>query len=212
MHPECLLSECTITVLDYETTGAVSGYPIEPWQVGAARLVNGRLDEKQSFRSFIRTGDRPFNPCVPGRHAENKREILHAPQLPEIWLSLRPWLDGQIVAAHAIATEKKFTLRMAPFHPPAYWIDTLALAKKAWPQEKKFSLEVILQRLGFVERMSQLCPLLAPHDALYDAVGAALLLERLLTLDKWQNLRLADAVAMSSRWQKHESGLSCRSV
>jgi len=197
-----LLSKCTITVIDFETTGAVNGYPIEPWQVGAARLKDGRLDETKSFRSFIRTGDRPFNPRVPGRHAENRREILQAPLLSEIWLGLRPWLDGQIVAAHAVATEKKFTLRMAPLHPPAYWIDTLALAKKAWPDEKKFSLQTILQRLGIIERMNRLCPLLAPHDALYDAIGAALLLERLLTLDQWKNLRLSDAVAMSSRSHK----------
>lgn len=192
-----LLRECSITVLDFETTGSVGGYPIELWQVGAVRLVGGKLDEEQSFRSFIRTGDRPFSPQAPGRHAEFRREILSAPTSPETWLSLRPWVDGQILAAHNVATERKFLTRMAPMHPPTGWIDSLALTRKAFPGEKSYKLEALTVRMGFEPRIRSLCPALLPHDALYDAVACALLIEKILSLESWRDLTLEDIASFA---------------
>ena len=32
-----------LTVLDFETTGAVAGHPDEPWQVGMVELQAGRV-------------------------------------------------------------------------------------------------------------------------------------------------------------------------
>lgn len=190
MDNQMLATNTTITVIDFEGTGAVKGYPDEPWQIGLVQLQHGKVNIATSFESLLRIGDRPFNRYAPGRHAELRPSLLQAPTLNTLWPKLRPWLEAPALAAHNAATENRYLSEAFPLHPPQHWIDTLNLIRIAYPSLRSHKLETLLPQLKLTDRLNALLPDRAPHDALYDAVGCALLLETLLQLPGWESLTL----------------------
>jgi DNA polymerase-3 subunit epsilon len=188
-----LIRETTLTVLDFETTGSVPGFDTEPWQVAAVVLKNGRVDPQQTFESLIRVDiNRPFNAYAPGKHHKLREEIAAADEVSRVWKKLEGWVTGRPLAAHNVATEKKFLRQMAPMHRFGLWVDTLALARQAWPKAPSHKLEALIAGLRLEVRVRELCPRGAAHDALYDAFSCAVLLEHLLAQPGWENLSLND--------------------
>ena len=119
-----LATDATITVLDFEGTGAVKGFPDEPWQIGLVQLVNGKLEPDTQFESLLRVGDRPFNRYAPGRHAELRERMATAPTLGTLWPQLRDKVEGPPLVAHNAATENRYLMQAFPLHPPRQWIDS----------------------------------------------------------------------------------------
>ena len=76
------------------------------------------------------------------------------------------------------------------------WIDTLKLAREAWPGLASYALESLVETLQLKERIEMLVPDRSAHDALYDAVAAAVLLERLCN-DGWGNISLQNLINKS---------------
>ncbi len=190
------------TALDFETTGSVPGFRNEPWQIGLCTL---RLEGPQPplvddiAGSWLRVApSRPFNRHAPGRHAQLRDVLAEAPSLPDLWPSLEPRLAGVPLVAHNVGTERSMLADAFPLHPFGPWIDTLALARLAWPGLPSYALEDLAPQLGLLDDLRSLCPHAAPHDARYDAVAAALLLGRLLTLPEWDALSLDELAAASS--------------
>ena len=128
-----LIRETTLTVLDFETTGSVPGFDTEPWQIGAVVMRKGRVTS-ETFESLIRVdANRPFNAYAPGDHHRRRDEIAAAPGVSSVWKNIEPWVTNRPLAAHNAAVEKKFLRRMAPMHRFGPWVDTLTLARQAWP-------------------------------------------------------------------------------
>ena len=184
-----LIRETTLTVLDFETTGSVPGFDTEPWQVAAVVLKNGLVDPRQTFESLVRVDiNRPFNAYAPGKHHKLRDEIAAAAEVSTVWKKLEGWVTGRPLAAHNVATEKKFLRQMAPMHRFGPWVDTLALVRQAWPKAPSHKLEDLISGLKLEARVRELCPYGEAHDALYDAVSCAVLLEHLLTQSGWGDL------------------------
>lgn len=184
-----------ILALDFESTGTVADYPNEPWQLGMVILAGGRVQPDRHFSTLLHIGDRPFSPYAPGQHHQRRDELARAPTLSELWPQLQDWWLGRPLAAHNCSVEQGFVQATAPLHRFGPWIDTLRLARYAYPQLASHALEDLLRELNLLARCGQLCPGLAPHDALFDAVGAALLLEHFLALPGWREL---DAAALAN--------------
>ncbi len=180
--------------IDFETTGAVSGYPVEPWQVGIVRLRDGRVCAGERFESLLRVGDRPFNPRAPGRHALLREQLAAAPRPGELWPDLMAWTSGVPLVAHNIGTERSVLARLAPLHRFGPWVDTLALVRRAFPGLASKALDEVTAALGLEERVASLCPGRGAHDALFDAAACAVLLEYLLALPGWEHVTV-DALA-----------------
>lgn len=177
--------EAILTVLDFESTGAVRGHADEPWQVGMVEMRGGRVTSR-CHESWLRVAaDRPFNPYAPGRHAEIRGRLAAAPAMAELWPTWRPWLEGRALAAHNIGTERKFLRRAAPMHVMGPWIDTLRLARHARPDLEGHSLSEVCEAMGLVVRTREFCPGRDWHDALFDAFASALVLEHCLALPGW---------------------------
>ncbi len=188
-----MLRLTTLTVLDFETTGSVPGFDTEPWQIGAVRLVNGRVEPDQTFESLIRVdANRPFSAYAPGTHHKLRKEIAAAPKVSDVWKRLENWVTTCPLVAHNISVEKKFLRHMAPMHRFSPWVDTLALARKAWPNAPTHKLGDLIEGLGLDTHVRKLCPNRDAHDALYDAIACAVLLEKILTLPGWENSRIDD--------------------
>jgi len=177
--------EADITAIDFETTGVVEDLPSEPWQIGMVKMRGGAVDDSRQFTSLLRVGDRPFNPNAPGNHHKLRSEIAEAPTTGELWPELQEWWMGSPLAAHNISVEKNLIEAAAPLHRPGPWIDTLKLARVAYPALESHKLEDLLVRLKLIGRTRELCPGREAHDALFDAIGCAVLLGHFLGLDGW---------------------------
>ena len=189
-----------ITVLDYESTGVFAGYPNEPWQIGLVSLKAGKVAMDSMFGSLLRVdANRPFNPHAPGRHALLRNEIAEAPTPQDLWSQIKPRLLGLPLCAHNVATEKKFLRAMAPMHTFGPWLDTLRIARSVWPGMASYSLGDLVDGLNLKPRVDALCPGHAVHDALYDAVASALLLEHLLNQPGWNLCTLEELLSLSHK-------------
>ncbi|MDT8391205.1 MAG: exonuclease domain-containing protein [Lentisphaeria bacterium] len=183
-----LARDAAFTSIDFETTGVVGDAPSLPWQVGLVFFAAGRVRGDHQFTSLLRVGDRPFNFYAPGRHARLRKEIAAAPTLCDLWPVLTGWLTNRLLVAHNTATEKKCLSEAFPLWRCGGWIDTLTLARIAYPDASSHQLSDLLAILNLKEATDRLCPGLEAHDALYDACASAVLLEHFLALPGWENV------------------------
>lgn len=178
----------TFCAIDFETTGSVEGYPVEPWQIGVAVWKRG--EEPVLWESLLQVGPRPFHPRAPGRHARIRAQLEKSPHLKDCLGDLRTHCMGHPMVAHNVATEQGCLRREVPMESFGPWIDTLKLARMAWPALESHTLESLLDTLGLTKQVQQCLPDRAAHDALYDALGSAVLLDHLLSSPGWSEVSL----------------------
>jgi DNA polymerase III subunit epsilon len=183
--------------IDFETTGAVSGWPVEPWQVGVVRVRNGQVQAEECFERLLHASpERPFNPHAPGRHARLRDALATAPTLAALWPEFSPWVMTGPLVAHGAGTERSLLRRAAPLHRPGPWVDTLRLVRHAYPHLPGKSLAEVVAALGLESRVAALAPGRQAHDALYDAYACAAVLEHCLALPGWENVTVRALVEL----------------
>ncbi len=196
MEQSNVILNAEITVLDYESTGSLRGFENEPWQIGMVSLKGGKVDPGSMFESLLRVDiNRPFNPHAPGRHALLRDDIAAAPSPQKLWPQIRGCLERPL-CAHNVATEKKFTRAMAPMHQFGPWIDTLKIARRVWPGCPSYALEDLVVMLDLKPKVDELCAGKEAHDALYDAVASAMILEHLLEQPGWGNITIGELASI----------------
>jgi len=181
------ISQAELLAIDFETTGVVAEYPAEPWQIGLVRMRDRKVSTETYESLLLVDQDRPFNHMAPGRHAELREELAAAPTMGQLWPELRTWCQVPLVA-HNAATEKKHLRAAAPIHKFGPWIDTLKLARIAYPAFVTHKLDDLVDILKLRKRVDAICPERVAHDALYDAIACGMLLEHLLALPGWESL------------------------
>ncbi len=200
MPEETPARQCDFTVLDFETTGVVKGYQSLPWQLGAVTVRAGVLDlGAPSFDTYLCVPEEyPFSKHAPGEHRANRAAIARAPAFETVWQALHSRLSVTVPVAHNVGTERNILLKFAPMTRYPYWVDTLKLTRTIYPGLTSYALEDLIPLLGLQEKLTALVPGRAPHDAYYDAVACALLLEHILALPGWDEVTLA-TLTMNSR-------------
>ena len=183
-----------LTALDFETTGTVRGFSSLPWQVGAVTMDARRLnmDGPQMDTLLCVPEDHPFSPHAPGTYRTRRPDIAAAPAAMEVWPDLHALLSDSIPVAHNISTERTLLRRLAPMTEYPAWIDTLPLARHTWPGLPSYALDRLIPTLGLQSRLEALVPGREAHDAYYDAVACALLLETMLALPGWEHVTPED--------------------
>ncbi len=169
--------QCRFTAIDFESAGAVRGKTDTPVQVGLASwsLENGHSD---TFVSYLHT-DQPIQWAAQKVHGITAGDLKCAPSLLTLWPELKKRLSGAIVVAHGKGTEKRF-LRAFPGHGFGPWVDTLLLARAAWPDLADHSLGTVCDTHGLTEKIQRLVQEKTWHDALFDSVASVVLLEYLI--------------------------------
>ncbi len=172
-----LVRHCRFTAIDFESAGAARGSTDSPVQIGLASWsMDGGHDDP--FVSYLRT-DQPVQWAARKVHGIGPEQLADAPPLLTLWPELKSRLAGAVVVAHGKGTEKRF-LRAFPGHGFGPWIDTLLLARAAWPDLPDHSLGALCEHRGLTAAVNTLVPGKSWHDALFDAVASLVLLERLI--------------------------------
>jgi DNA polymerase-3 subunit epsilon len=133
-----------------------------------------------AFVSYLHT-DQEIHWSAQKVHGITVAHLTEAPTLLSLWPELKSRLAGAIVVAHGKGTEKRF-LRTFPGHGFGPWIDTLHLARAAWPDLKSHSLGALCDSQNLTEIIRTLVAGKNWHDALFDAVASLVLLARIIEI------------------------------
>lgn len=173
-----LVNQCRFTAIDFESAGASRGSTDTPVQVGLC-CWSAREGHHSPFVSHLHT-DRPILWSARKVHGISAEQLRDAPTLLSLWPELKTRLAGAVVVAHGKGTEKRF-LRAFPGHGFGPWIDTLLLARAAWPDLGDHSLSALCEAHGLTAMVRSLVPGKTWHDALFDAAASLVLLEHLVS-------------------------------
>ena len=170
------IGDCRFAAIDFESAGAARGRTDVPVQVGLATWSSSG-GHGERFMSYL-ASDAPITWSARKVHGIRDEDLAGAPGLLALWPEIKRHLVGAVVVAHGKGTEKRF-LRAFPGHGFGPWVDTLLLARAAWPELPDHSLSALCEARGLSPKVAAMIPGRRWHDALYDAVASLVLLEDL---------------------------------
>jgi DNA polymerase-3 subunit epsilon len=171
-----LLSELSYTVFDTETTGLNPSAGDAIIQIGAARIVNGRLLRQESFDQLV-DPVRLIPAASTQIHGITPDMVAGKPRIGAVLPVFHAFAQDTVLVAHNAAFDMKFLqLQEAStgvaFHQPV--LDTLLLSAVVHPNQESHRLEAIAERFNLT--------LLGRHTALGDAMVTAEVWLRLIPL------------------------------
>lgn len=178
MTEATLIRDCRFAAIDFESAGASRGSSDVPVQIGMA-VWSPASGHSGAFVSFLRT-NRPITWQAHKVHGIKPADLADAPALVELWPEVKQRLTSSVVVAHGKGTERRF-LRSFPGHGFHPWLDTLLLARAAWPALPDHSLGTLCSTLGLTDQVAALVPNRSWHDALFDAAASLVLLRHVIT-------------------------------
>lgn len=173
---ERLLSEIAYTVFDTETTGLDPAGGDEIIQIGATRIVNGRMLASECFDQLVDPG-RSIPEAGIAVHGIRPEMVRGKPSIAQVLPAFHAFAADTVLVGHNVAFDLRFlTLKEAAsgvrFDQPV--LDTLLLASIVHPGEDSHHLEAMAGRLGVTVS--------GRHTALGDALVTAEIFQKLLPL------------------------------
>jgi len=170
------LDRLACTVFDTETTGLDPAGGDEIIQMGAVRIVNGRLLRGERFDQLVDPGRSIPEASIPF-HGIRPEMVRGQPRIAEVLPAFHAFAADTVLVGHNVAFDMRFLqLKEAAtglrFDQPL--LDTLLLASVAQPNETSYALEAIAARLGITVS--------ARHSAVGDALTTAQVFLKLLPL------------------------------
>jgi DNA polymerase-3 subunit epsilon len=159
------LSELTYTVFDTETTGLEPSRGDEIIQIGAARIVNGRLLRQETFDQIV-DPEIPLKPESIPIHGITEDMVRGQPNIDVVLPAFHEFCEDTVLIAHNAAFDMRFLQLKEDrtgirFTQPV--LDTLLLSAVVHPNQESHKLDVILERLGIT--------IGTRHNALEDALA-----------------------------------------
>jgi DNA polymerase-3 subunit epsilon len=170
------LVELAYTVFDTETTGLDPSAGDEIIQIGAVRIVAGKLRREDAFEQLV-DPQRDIPPAGAAIHGIEAAMVAGAPTLDEVLPSFHAYAADTVLVAHNAAFDMRFLeLKRertgVAFDQPV--LDTLLLSAVVHPAQDSHRLEAIAERLGV--------SVLGRHTALGDAMVTAEVFLKLIPL------------------------------
>ncbi|NLK50975.1 MAG: DEAD/DEAH box helicase family protein [Syntrophomonadaceae bacterium] len=150
-----------LVAFDLETTG-LSPYQDEIIEIGAVKIEDGKIT--QEFQTLIRPS-RPIPPQISQLTGITQDQLDDAPPLREVLPGFLDFLDNYPLIAHQAVFDQGFLEANLGYPLSNEVLDTLELARLAFPRAINHRLATLARELGF--------PQLETHRALDDARAAA---------------------------------------
>ncbi len=177
------LSALAYTVFDTETTGLSPAAGDQIIQLGATRIVNGRLLRQECFEQLVDPG-RTIPEASITFHGITQEMVEGKPRIDEVLPAFHAFAQDTVLVAHNAAFDMKFLqLQEEPtgitFRQPV--LDTLLLSAVVHPNQPSHGLEAIAARFDI--------NVLGRHTALGDAMVTAEVWLRLIPLLEEKGIR-----------------------
>jgi DNA polymerase-3 subunit epsilon len=189
------LADLTYTVFDTETTGLEPSRGDRIIQIGATRIVAGKLRRQETFEQLV-DPERALSEAGMAIHGIRPEMLRGQPTQREVLPAFHAFVHDTVLVAHNAAFDMRF-LQLAEadrggsgvrFEQPV--LDTLLLSAVLHRQQDDHRLEAIAQRLGVT--------VLGRHTALGDAMVTAEVFVKMIPLLEAAGIRtLAQALAAS---------------
>jgi DNA polymerase-3 subunit epsilon len=188
-----LLTELVCTVFDTETTGLDPVGGDEIIQIGAMRILNGRLLAGETFVQLVDPRRTISEASIP-IHGIRQEMLRGQPTIAEVLPAFHAFARDTVLVGHNVAFDLRFfALKEAAtgvrFDQPV--LDTLLLASLAYPNETTHGLDTIAARLGV--------PVFDRHTALGDARTTAEVFLQLIPLLRRRRIATLGEARMASR-------------
>ncbi len=170
------LAALAYTVFDTETTGLQPAEGDEIIQIGAARIVNGKLLRQESFEQLVDPQRSIPEAGIP-IHGIRPDMVAGQPTILEVLPSFHTYARDTVLVAHNAAFDMRFLQLKEQatglrFDQPV--LDTLLLSAVVHPNQPSHRLEHIAERFGIT--------VVGRHTALGDAMVTAEVFLRLIPL------------------------------
>ncbi len=170
------LVDLSYTVFDTETTGLDPSAGDEILQIGATRIVAGKLRRQDCFEQLV-DPQRGIPAASIPIHGITPEMVAGQPTLDAVLPAFHAFAQDTVLVAHNAAFDLRFLeLKEARtgvrFEQPV--LDTLLLSAVVHPQQASHGLEAIAERLAV--------PVLGRHTALGDAIVTAEVFLKLIPL------------------------------
>ena len=180
---EHTLATTAFTVFDTETTGLSPTAGDEIIQIGAVRILNGRVLHQENFDTLINP-QFPIPAASTEIHGITDEMVANAPAIDIVLPAFHGFCSESILVAHNAAFDMRFLeLKQertgVQFVQPV--LDTLLLSSIVHPGQESHKLEDIAQRLGVIAE--------GRHTALSDARMTAEIFIRLIPLLEDRGIR-----------------------
>jgi DNA polymerase III subunit epsilon len=190
---ERALGELTFTVFDTETTGLDPSAGDEIIQLGATRIVAGKLRRQENFEQLVDPRRGIPEASIP-IHGIRPEMVAGQPTIEQVLPAFHAFAEDTVLVAHNAAFDLRFLeLKEAAsgvrFEQPV--LDTLLLSALLHPNQPSHGLEAIAGRLGV--------PVLGRHTALGDAIVTAEILLKLIPLLEARGIRTLGQALEASR-------------
>jgi DNA polymerase-3 subunit epsilon len=170
------LAELAYTVFDTETTGLNPSEGDEIIQIGATRIVGGKLRRQECFEQLV-DPQRDIPAAGIPIHGITPEMVQDQPRIDSVLPAFHTFAQDTVLVAHNAAFDMRFlqlkeTRTGVRFEQPV--LDTLLLSAAVHPNQESHGLEAIAERLGVT--------VLGRHTALGDAMVTAEVFLKLLPL------------------------------
>jgi DNA polymerase-3 subunit epsilon len=170
------LAELAYTVFDTETTGLEPSAGDEILQIGATRIVAGKLRREDAFEQLVNP-QRDIPAVGIAIHGIEPPMVADAPTIDAVLPAFASYAHDTVLVAHNAAFDMRFLELQrertgVAFDQPV--LDTLLLSAVVHPAQESHRLEAIAERLGV--------PVLGRHSALGDAMVTAEVFLKLIPL------------------------------
>ncbi len=190
---ECRLSDLNYTVFDTETTGLDPSAGDEIIQIGATRIVNGKLLRSECFDQLV-DPQRAVLPASTAIHGIQPEMLVGQPRIADVLPAFHAFASDTVLVAHNAAFDMRFlemkeALTGVHFDQPV--LDTLLLSAVLHPNQESHRLEAIAERLDV--------PVAGRHTAVGDAFVTAEVFLRLVPLLQAQGIHTLGQARQASR-------------
>jgi DNA polymerase III subunit epsilon len=173
---DCKLSEIAYTVFDTETTGLDPSSGDEIIQIGATRILNGKLLRQEYFDQLI-DPQRNLPATSTAVHGITPDMLVGQPAIDRVLPAFHAFAEETVLIAHNAAFDMRFLQLKEErtgcrFNQPV--LDTLLLSAVIHPNQETHRLEAIAERFGI--------PVIGRHTAMGDAIVTGEVFLRMIPL------------------------------
>lgn len=177
------LTALTYTVFDTETTGLDPRGGDEIIQIGAVRIVNGRLLKNEYFDQLV-DPRRPLSPESIAIHGITEDMLEGKPTIDAVLPAFHAFCADTVLVAHNAAFDMRFLQLKEEATGVAFTqpvLDTLLLSPVVDPNQESHKLETIAERFGIT--------IIGRHTALGDTMVAGEVFLKMIPLLAQLNIR-----------------------